>query len=73
MQCDHLRYFVARKRQPGFGRLGHRRRRSAGSGSRPMVRNWIKHLHNYVRSIDIYQHPHVIGEGPRSVAEGTDA
>lgn len=75
MQCDHLRYFVARASDsPALAVWAIGDEGQAGSGfSRPMVRNWIKHLHNYVRSIDIYQHPHVIGEGPRSVAEGTDA
>ena len=38
-----------------------------------MTRSWIKGLQNYVRTIDVYQHPHVVCEGPRSVAEGGDA
>jgi hypothetical protein len=75
MQRDHLRYFVARMSDSpalllwAIGDEG-----QAGSAfSRLMVRSWIKGLQNYVRSIDVYQHPHVMGEGPRSVAEGTDA
>ncbi|MEN6497418.1 MAG: hypothetical protein ABFD16_24235, partial [Thermoguttaceae bacterium] len=46
----------------------------AGSRFSPlMVRSWIKALHNYVRTIDVYQHPHAIGEGPISPSQGGDA
>lgn len=72
MQRDHLRYFVARMSDSpalllwAIGDEG-----QAGAGfSVTMTRSWIKGLHNYVRNIDIYQHPHAVGEGPRSIAEG---
>lgn len=75
MQRDHLRYFVARMSDSpallvwAIGDEG-----QAGSRFSPlMVRSWIKGLQNYVRSIDVYQHPHVMCEGPRSIAEGGDA
>jgi len=75
MQRDHLRYFVARMSDSpalllwAIGDEG-----QAGSRFSPsMVRSWIKDLQNYVRSIDVYEHPHVMCEGPRSVAEGGDA
>ena len=75
MQRDHLRYFVARMSDsPALAVWAIGDEGQAGNRfSRPMVRSWIKGLHNYVRRIDIYGHPHVIGEGPRAVAEGTDA
>jgi hypothetical protein len=75
MQRDHVRYFVARMSDSpalllwAIGDEG-----QAGSQfSKLMVRSWIKGLQNYVRTIDVYAHPHVVGEGPRAVAEGTDA
>jgi len=75
MQREHLRYFVARVSDSpavlvwAIGDEG-----QAGRAFSPlMVRSWIKGLQNYVRAIDVYQHPHIMGEGPRSVAEGTDA
>ncbi len=75
MQRDHLRYFVARMSDSpallvwAIGDEG-----QAGSRfSSLMVRSWIKELQNYVRAIDVYQHPHVMCEGPRSIAEGGDA
>jgi len=75
MQRDHLRYFVARMSDSpallvwAIGDEG-----QAGSRFSPlMVRSWIKDLQNYVRAIDVYQHPHIMCEGPRSVAEGGDA
>jgi hypothetical protein len=75
MQRDHLRYFVARSSDsPALAVWAIGDEGQAGSGFSPaMIRSWIKGLHNYVRTIDVYQHPHVVGEGPRSVAEGTDA
>lgn len=75
MQRDHLRYFVARMSDsPALllwaigdeGQAGNRY-------SKLMVRSWIKSLHDYVRTIDVYEHPHAIGEGPRSPADGGDA
>jgi hypothetical protein len=75
MQRDHLRYFVSRMSDSpalmvwAIGDEG----QEGNSFSPLMVRNWIEELHNYVRTIDIYQHPHVIGEGPLSVANGGDA
>jgi len=75
MQRDHLRYFVARHSDSpallvwAIGDEG-----QAGARFSPlMTRTWIKGLQNYVRAIDVYQHPHIMGEGPRSVAEGGDA
>ncbi|MDD4870616.1 MAG: hypothetical protein PHR77_08645 [Kiritimatiellae bacterium] len=75
MQRDHLRYFVARMSDSpallvwAIGDEG-----QAGSAfSRLMVRSWIKELQNYVKTIDVYQHPHIMCEGPRSIAEGGDA
>lgn len=75
MQRDHLRYFVARMSDsPALLVWAIGDESQAGSRFSPlMVRSWIKELHNYVRAIDVYQHPHVIGEGPRSPAEGGDA
>lgn len=75
MQREHLRYFVARMSDSpallvwAIGDEG----QSGNSFSRPMVRSWISELHKYVRTIDIYQHPHVMGEGPTSVPDGGDA
>jgi hypothetical protein len=75
MQRDHLRYFVGRMSDSpalllwAIGDEG-----QAGSRFSPlMVRSWIKALHNYVRTIDVYQHPHAIGEGPISPSQGGDA
>ena len=75
MQRDHLRYFVARMSDSpallvwAIGDEG-----QAGSRfSSLMVRSWIKELQHYVRTIDVYQHPHIMCEGPRSIAEGGDA
>lgn len=75
MQRDHLRYFVGRMSDSpallvwAIGDEG-----QAGSRFSPlMVRSWIKGLQNYVRAIDVYEHPHVMCEGPRSIAEGGDA
>lgn len=75
MQRDHLRYFVARMSDSpsllvwAIGDEG-----QAGSRFSPlMVRSWIKELQHYVRTIDVYQHPHIMCEGPRSLAEGGDA
>lgn len=74
MQRDHLRYFVSRMSDSpallvwAIGDEG-----QAGSRFSPlMVRAWIKGLQNYVRQIDIYQHPHAMCEGPRSLVEGGD-
>ena len=75
MQRDHLRYFVARMSDSpallvwAIGDEGQAGSRFSGL----MVRSWIKDLQNYVRAIDVYQHPHIVCEGPRSVAEGGDA
>lgn len=75
MQRTHLRYFVARMSDSpalllwAIGDEGQAGSRFSGL----MVRSWIKGLQDYVRTIDIYAHPHVVGEGPRAVAEGTDA
>lgn len=75
MQRDHLRYFVGRMSDSpallvwAIGDEGQDGSRFSGL----MVRSWIKDLQNYVRSIDVYQHPHVMCEGPRSIAEGGDA
>lgn len=38
----------------------------------PLVRSWMKELHEYVRGIDIYQHPHAIGEGEEAIQNGGD-
>ncbi|HBY58208.1 MAG TPA: hypothetical protein DEH78_00190 [Solibacterales bacterium] len=38
----------------------------------PLVRSWMKDLHEYVRGIDIYQHPHAIGEGDEAMLNGGD-
>jgi len=75
MQRDHLRYFVARQSDSpalllwAIGDEG----QAGARFSRLMTRSWIKGLQNYVRAIDIYGHPHVVCEGPRSMAEGGDA
>jgi hypothetical protein len=75
MQRDHLRYFVGRMADSpalmvwAIGDEG-----QAGARFSPlMTRSWIKGLQNYVREIDVYQHPHIMCEGPRSLAEGGDA
>lgn len=75
MQRDHLRYFVSRMSDSpallvwAIGDEG----QSGNKFSRLMVQSWIKGLHDYVRTIDVYQHPHVIGEGPTSSVNGGDA
>ncbi|MBL8234281.1 MAG: hypothetical protein JNL98_37640 [Bryobacterales bacterium] len=38
----------------------------------PLVRSWIKELHQYVRTIDVYEHPHAIGEGEEAILNGGD-
>jgi hypothetical protein len=38
-----------------------------------MVKSWIKGLHDHTRTIDVYKHPHVIGEGPLSPVNGGEA
>jgi len=72
MQRDHLRYFVARMSDsPALLVWAIGDEAQAGSRfSSLMVRSWIKELQNYVRTIDVYQHPHIMCEGPRSLAEG---
>ncbi|MCE5347369.1 MAG: DUF5060 domain-containing protein [Bacteroidales bacterium] len=75
MQRDHLRYFVSRMSDSpalmvwAIGDEG----QDGNSFSRLMVRSWIKELQNYVHTIDVYQHPHVIGEGPLSITHGGEA
>lgn len=75
MQKEHLRYFVSRMSDSpalllwAIGDEG----QSGNSFSTSMVRAWIKGLHDYVKSIDVYEHPHVIGEGLNSIADGGDA
>ncbi len=75
MQRDHLRYFVARMSDsPALAVWAIGDESQAGARFSPlMVRSWIKELQSYVRTIDVYQHPHVMCEGPRSLAEGGDA
>lgn len=74
MQRDHLRYFVARMSDSPslmLWSIGDEYQDGARF-SRLMVRSWVKELQNYVRTIDVYQHPHVMCEGSRSIAEGGD-
>ena len=40
--------------------------------SRPLVRSWLKELQGYIRSIDVYRHPHAIGETLASLQDGGD-
>ncbi|MGD0774782.1 MAG: hypothetical protein ABSC05_18355 [Candidatus Solibacter sp.] len=40
--------------------------------SAPMVSAWINTLHRYVKEIDVYSHPHAIGEGMQSILAGGD-
>ena len=72
MQREHLRYFVSRVSDSpailvwAIGDEG----QSGNAFSRPMVKAWIKGLHEYTRTIDVYKHPHAIGEGPLSPVNG---
>ncbi|GAF85393.1 unnamed protein product, partial [marine sediment metagenome] len=75
MQKDQLRYFISRvsdspaiwiwncgdEHQPGF------------SYSRLLVLSWLKELHSYIRQIDVYRHPHAIGEEYYSIVFGGEA
>ncbi len=75
MQKEHLRYFVSRMSDSpailvwAIGDEG----QSGNAFSRPMVKSWIKKLHEYTKTIDVYKHPHVIGEGPLSPVNGGEA
>lgn len=75
MQREHLRYFVSRMSDsPAILAWSIGDEWQMGMNfSLFMVRSWIKELHNYVKTIDIYEHPHVITEGPASMANGGDA
>ena len=75
MQRDHLRYFVGRiADSPALMVWAIGDEGQAGARfSSLMTRSWIKGLQSYVREIDVYQHPHIMCEGPRSLAEGGDA
>lgn len=72
MQREHLRCFVSRVSDSpailvwAIGDEG----QSGSAFSRPMVKAWIKGLHEYTRTIDVYKHPHAIGEGPLSPVNG---
>ena len=75
MQKNNLRYFVSRMSDsPALMVWAIGDEWQMGSNFSPlMVSTWIKELHNYVRGIDVYKHPHVIGEGPLSITNGGDA
>lgn len=75
MQREHLRYFVGRMSDsPAIMAWSIGDEWQMGmSFSLFMVRSWIKELHNYVKTIDVYNHPHIITEGPASMANGGDA
>ncbi len=75
MQKAHLRYFVSRMSDsPALMVWAIGDESQMGSRfSSLMVRLWIKDLQNYVRTIDVYQHPHIFGEGPLSIVNGGDA
>ncbi|GEM_PF-1732612 len=75
MQKAHLRYFVSRMSDsPALMVWAIGDESQLGSKfSSLMVRLWIKDLQNYVRTIDVYQHPHIFGEGPLSIVNGGDA
>ena len=75
MQREHLRYFVSRMGDsPAIMAWSIGDETQDGNKfSRPMVKSWIKNLHEYTRTIDVYKHPHIIGEKLDSPANGGDA
>jgi len=75
MQKEHIRYFVSRvSDSPALAVWAIGDEYQMGSGfSSLMVNLWIKDLQNYVRTIDVYGHPHIFGEGPLSIVNGGDA
>ncbi|MDZ4199686.1 MAG: hypothetical protein U1E27_10440, partial [Kiritimatiellia bacterium] len=40
--------------------------------SKAMVRQWLKHLHRFIRNHDVYEHAHAIGECKEAVSLGSD-
>ncbi len=76
MQKNQLRYLVSRMSDSpaiwiwncGDERGGRPGRRDF---SEPLIFSWFKELHGYIRQIDIYQHPHAIGESS-SILNGGD-
>ncbi len=75
MQKEHIRYFVSRvSDSPALAVWAIGDESQMGSRFSPLMVNlWIKDLQNYVRTIDVYQHPHIFGEGPLSIVNGGDA
>lgn len=75
MQKEHIRYFISRvSDSPAVAVWAIGDESQMGSRFSPLMVNlWIKDLQNYVRTIDVYQHPHIFGEGPLSVVNGGDA
>lgn len=74
MQKDSLRYMVARlSDSPSLWIWNCGDESQPGTKFSPaMVRNWLMELHGYVRQIDVYQHPHSIGEDRYSILNGGD-
>ncbi len=72
MQKDQLRYFVSRwSDSPALWIWNCGDESQPGSRfSLQLVRWWLKELHAYIRNVDIYQHPHIIGEN--ALNEGSD-
>jgi hypothetical protein len=76
MQKNELRYLVGRMADSPslwIWNIGDEWRRHFGNKfSIPMVRSWITELHAFVKELDIYRHPHAIGEGRSSILNGGD-
>jgi hypothetical protein len=75
-QKNELRYLVGRMADSPalwIWNIGDEWRRHFGNKfSIPMVRAWITELHAAVREMDVYRHPHAIGEGDESILNGGD-
>ncbi len=76
LQKNQLRYLVGRVADSPslwIWNIGDEWRRHFGNKfSVAMVRAWITELHGYVKELDVYRHPHAIGEGPESILNGGD-
>lgn len=76
MQKDELRYLIGRMADSPslwIWNIGDEWSHQPGNKfSTPMVRSWIAELHASVKQLDIYHHPHAIGEGRSSILSGGD-
>lgn len=74
MQKAQIRYFVSRlSDSPAIWLWNCGDESQPGQGySRELILSWLKELHAYIRNIDVYKHPHAIGEEYGSIRLGGD-